>query len=845
VDFLNQFYGGFLGESTGFFVLSTVLVLTVLGFTGGPLAAWTSVAAIVLIGFGAPAWLLAIAAVIALVFNVKPLRRALVSSGVLKAMKALKIVPAISDTERVALEAGMVWAEGELFSGKPDFKKLMAEPYPQLTAEEKAFINGPVERLCEMIDEWDVWQKRDMPPHVWDFIKKEKFLGMIIPKEYGGLGFSALAHSEVIMKLSTRSVPACISVMVPNSLGPAELLNHYGTDAQKKYYLPRLAVGEEMPCFALTEPTAGSDAGSLTASGVLFKGDDGKLYVRLNWNKRWITLAAISTLVGLAFRLRDPDNLLGKGEDVGITCALIPAKTPGVVLGRRHDPMGIPFYNCPTQGKDVVVSVDQIIGGIEGAGNGWKMLMESLAAGRGISLPAQSVGGAKLATMVTSAHASVRKQFGLPIGKFEGIEEPLARIAGSTYLMEAFRRYVLGGLDKGIKPPVVTAMAKYHQTELGRKVINDAMDIVAGQAISRGPRNLLANVYVSSPIGITVEGANILTRTLIIFGQGALRAHPFAFKEVDAIAKGDLTAFDSAFWGHIGHVVRNAFRSVVLSLTHGFFVPTPVGGSVAKYYRRLAWASASFAIMADIAMGSLGGSLKMREKITGRFADILSWMFINTSVLRRWIAEGERKEDLPFVHFALGHGFYEIQKAFDGIFTNLEVPGLTWLFRGPIRWWSNLNSIGGESSDKHTHKIASLILMDSEQRARLTEGVYVPKDPNQALGRYEEAFRLVKRAENAEKKIRKAISDGILPKTKGAAAVKAAFDKHIISNEEMIDLQRAEEVRYNAIQVDDFSQEEYLQHSSVTTTRVVPPAGATAVGHDDGGGSVRASRTHA
>jgi len=818
VESLNQVYGAFLGDAVTSFIVGAVLLALAVGYFGAPFWVWTVFGVVVLVGFGAPVWLLITFAAVAAVFNIVPIRRALVSSVVLKTMKALKIVPKISETERTALEAGVVWVEGELFSGKPDFKKMMNEPYPVLTPEEKAFMDGPVERLCSMVDDWEVWQKRDLPPQVWDFIKKEKFLGMIIPKEYGGLGFSALAHSEVIQKISSRSIPACISVMVPNSLGPAELLIHYGTEAQKKHYLPRLAIGEEMPCFALTEPNAGSDAGSITASGVLFKGDDGKLYVRLQWNKRWITLAAIATLLGLAFRLRDPENLLGRGEDLGITCALIPTKTPGVVVGRRHDPLGVPFYNCPTQGKDVVVSVDQIIGGIEGAGRGWGMLMECLAAGRGISLPAQSTGGAKFAARVVSAHASVRKQFGFPIGTFEGIEEPLARIFGSAYLLEAMRRYTVGALDKGIKPPVITAMAKYQSTEISRRGINDAMDVVGGQAISRGPRNTLAHSYIAMPIGITVEGANIMTRTLIIFGQGAMRAHPFAFKEVNAIEKGDLKTFDLAFWGHIGHVVRNTFRSVVLSVSRGYLAPSPVGGSVAKYFRKLTWASASFAIMADIAMGSLGGKLKEKQKITGRFADILSWMYISSAVLRRWIAEGQRKEDLPFVHFCLNHGLYEIQKGFDGLFANLEVPGLTWLFRGPLRWWSNLNAIAGESSDKHTHKIASLMLADTEQRVRLTDGIYVSEDPKDAMGRYEHAFKIVKRAEASDRKIRAAIKEGRMPKVKGPAAIQVALEKGVISQEEVAELRLAEEVRNDAIQVDDFSQDEYLQRA--LTSRV-------------------------
>ena len=480
----------------------------------------------------------------------------------------------------------------------------------------------------------------------------------------------------------------------------------------------------------------------LTANSL--KGDDGKLYIRLNWNKRWITLAAISTVLGLAFRLRDPKNLLGKGEDVGITCALIPSKTPGVVLGQRHDPLGVPFYNCPTQGKDVVVSLDTVVGGVDGCGKGWGMLMECLAAGRGISLPAQSVGGSKLLTRGISSYASIRKQFGTAIGKFEGVEEPIARIAGFNYLLEAMRKYTVGALDQGIKPGVVTAMAKYNATEISRKSIIDAMDVAGGSGISRGPRNLFAHLYIATPIGITVEGANIMTRTLIIFGQGALRAHPYAYKEVSAIAAKDLNAFDQAFWGHIGHITRNLFRAIGLSWTRGLLAPSPVGGSTSRYYRRMSWASATFAIMADIAMGSLGGELKMREKITGRFADILSWMYIGTSVLRRYEAEGRRKEDLPFVHFCMNHAFYEIQKAFDGIFANLAVPGLSWFFRSVVRMWSNVNPLGGEHNDTHTHKIASVILSDSDVRLRHTDGIYMPKNNTDHLAVLEATFKVVK-----------------------------------------------------------------------------------------------------
>ncbi len=792
-----------------------VAIVLILGYNGAPLIAWTPVLLGILVGIQAPFPVLVASLVIFAIFNIKPLRRVLVSNFVMKIMKALQIIPHISETERTALEAGVVWVEGELFSGKPNFNKLMSEPYPQLTPEERAFVNGPVDRLCQMVDDWEVWEQREIPKEAWDFIKKEGFFGMIIPKEYGGLGFSAMAHSEVIMKLSSRSLPVAITVMVPNSLGPAELLNHYGTEAQKKHYLPRLARGEDIPCFALTEPQAGSDAGSIQSEGVLFKGEDGKLYIRCNWNKRWITLAAISTVLGLAFRLRDPENLLGRGEDIGITCALIPSKTPGVVLGQRHDPLGVPFYNCPTQGKNVVVAAeDAIVGGLEGAGKGWKMLMECLSAGRGVSLPAQSTGSIKLATRVCSAHASVRKQFGVPIGKFEGIEEPLARIGGFNYLIEAFRRYTLGALDQGIKPPVVTAIAKYQSTELCRKAINDSMDILGGAGISRGPKNLMAHLYTAAPIAITVEGANILTRTLIIFGQGALRAHPFAFKEVNSLEKNDRKGFDEAFWGHIGHIVRNTFRSILLSITRGRLLVRNPGGPARRYYRKLAWVSASFALMSDIAMGALGGKLKQKEKITGRYADILSWMYIGTSVLRRFKAEGSRKEDLPFVHFTMNHAFYEIQDAFDGILGNLDVPLMSWFFRGPIRWWSSLNSLGSKDTDSHVHKIASRIMVDGEMRDRLTEGIFLPTDTQQALGRLDATFTVVKRAEGAERKIKQAIHDKKLPKQKTAALIPAAFEMGIITETEKNDLINSEAMRNQAIQVDDFSQEEYLHHSS-------------------------------
>lgn len=806
----QEFCHAYFQSNMGLWIPLTIITFLAIGYWGLPLFVWAVAAVAALHFWGAPVALTITVAVIFLIFVIKPIRTMTASKVVLTVLQKMGFLPKISETERTALDAGVTWVEKDLFSGNPDFQKLMNESYPELTAEEKAFMQGPVEELCKLIDHWKVWKSRDIDAKIWDYIKKEKFLGMIIPKEYGGLGFSALAHSEVIMKLSSRSLAVTIQVMVPNSLGPAELLIHYGTDAQKKDLLPKLANGSEVPCFGLTEPLAGSDAGSITSSGVLFKGADGKLYIRLNWNKRWITLAAISSIIGLAFRLKDPENILGKGEDAGITCALVPAKTPGVVLGRRHDPLTIPFYNCPTQGKDVVIPVDAVVGGVEGCGKGWLMLMECLAAGRGISLPAQATGGSKLAARVCSAHGVVRKQFGMSVGRFEGIEEPMARIAGATYGLEAMRRYTLGALDKGIKPAVVTAMLKYFATEMGRKVINDAMDIMGGAGISLGKRNLLGEIYVATPIGITVEGANIMTRTLIIFGQGALRAHPFAYQEVKAVEANDVKMFDTAFWGHVGHVVSNLCRSICLSWTRGYLASTPKCHKEMKvYFRRLKWTSASFAILADVAMATLGGELKAKQKITGRFADLLSHMYMATAVLRRFEADGRQEADLPVAHLVLKGHMAEIQKAFDGIFDNLKIPGLRWFVKGWIGAWSRINSIGSQASDGWSHHISTRVMYNDDNRERLTEGIFIPTGENEQLARLERARVVTIKADAAEKKIRKAIREKILPKKKVHELFDEARSKAIISDDELKLLREADQVRYDAILVDDFDEKEY------------------------------------
>lgn len=805
------FWGYFLTAGiVGWAALGSFLVFMILGYTGAPLWLWSVTSLIAMIGWSAPIWLLATIVAVSAVFVIKPIRKIFVSSVVLKLFKALKLIPRISQTERVALEAGVVWMEAELFSGKPDFNRMLQQPEAKLSVEEQRFLDDEVEELCKMIDDWKMWKTRVMPPQVFDYIKKKGFLGMIIPREYGGLGFSHSMHSAVVQKISSRSIGAVIYVMVPNSLGPAELINHYGTEEQKKKYLPRLAKGEEVPCFGLTEPTAGSDAGSILAEGVLFKGKDGQLYIRLNWKKRWITLAAISTLIGLAFRVRDPENLLGKGEDLGITCGLIPSTLQGVVVGRRHDPLGVPFHNCPTEGHDVVVKAeDAVIGGINGIGGGWKMLMECLGTGRGISLPGQSAGGTKIIARVTSAHSVIRKQFGMSIGKFEGVEEPLARIAGAAYYVEALRRYVLSALDQKISPPVVTAIAKYNATEEGRKAINDGMDIMGGAGISMGPRNTLGVQYMGMPIGITVEGANILTRTLMIFGQGALRAHPYAFKEVDAVDRNDLAGFDDAFWGHVGHIVRNMFRAVVLSITRARFFMSPVGGPSRRYIQKIAWVSATFAIMADLSMGLLGGKLKVKEKLTGRFADVLSWMFIATAVIKRFEDEGRKKEDKVFLDFSMAVAFQHIQNAFDGIFGNMDVFGLYWFFKGPIRWWSRLNFVGLAPTDRLSHRVADALLYNEAQRERLTKGMYLPTDPNEAIGRLERAYKAIRAAEEVEKKIRKAVKKKVLNK-KSKTLLEDAVKANVITQAEFNSIAEAERLRLDAVQVDDFSQDEYV-----------------------------------
>lgn len=780
-----------------------------LGFLSAPLLGWTAWFGVFLILVGAPLWVWILCAIPAVIFNVHALRVRLVSTPVMRFLKKAGILPVISKTEREALDAGTVWFEGELFSGNPDFARLLKEDYPDLNEEERAFLDGPCEEVCALVDDWMVFQKRDLPPEAWTFLKEKGFFGMIIPKRYGGLEFSATAVSAVIKKLSSRSIPLGITAMLPNSLGPAELLMHYGTDEQKDRLLPRLAAGKEVPCFALTEPHAGSDAGGIRANGVVFE-EGGELKIRLNMEKRYITLASRSTMLGLAFKLADPENLLRRGADLGICCALVPSDTPGLELGRQHDPLNVPFFNCPFEGKDVVIAVDDLVGGPARVGQGWRMLMEQLAAGRGIMLPAQATAGTQAAARVTGAYSVVRQQFGMSIGKFEGIEEPMARIGGMAYTLEAARRFTCGGLDGGAKPAVASAIAKYNFTETMRSAVNDAMDILGGSGISRGPRNLMAHAYFAAPISITVEGANILTRTLMIFGQGAIRCHPFAENEISALEKGDVRGFDYAFFGHIGHVVSNLSRSIVLSWTRGHAASLPIEGVMRRDYQKISWASARFAILADIAMGTLGGDLKRKEILTGRFSDVFSWMYLASAVLRRYHEEGRTKEDYAFYRWSMDHALGEIQKAFDGIYRNFDAPGIGWLFRGPLAFWNRLNPIGSAPRDIDGQRIARILQTPGPQRDRLTNGLYLPKDAEQAFGRLEQAFLACVAADGVLAKVKQGIRERKLPRQKPTTLLEQAVAAGILTEEDVATVQRAEELREDAIQVDSFSEEEYL-----------------------------------
>jgi acyl-CoA dehydrogenase len=743
-----------------YWLLLAVLVLA-LGYRRAGRLVWTVAGAAALVawqlrggGFPLAGWI--VFALFALLLNADALRRRLVTGPLLASFR--RVLPPMSDTERAAIEAGTVWWDRELFSGRPDWEKLKAVPPATLTPEEQAFLDGPVETLCAMLDEWDVQQRNDLPPEVWEYLKAERFFSMIIPKRYGGLEFSPAAQSAVIVKICSRSLTAGVTVMVPNSLGPGELLMHYGTEAQKDWYLPRLARGEEIPCFALTSPFAGSDASGMPDRGIVCRRmHEGRetLGFLVTWEKRYITLAPVATVLGLAFKAYDPDGLLGGEREPGITCALIPTSTPGVEIGERHRPVGSAFQNGPTRGRDVFVPLDWVIGGQAMIGRGWRMLVECLSVGRAISLPALSVATSKLATRTTGAYARLRRQFRVPIGEFEGVEEALARIGATTYRMEAARLLTASGLALGEKPSVLSAILKYHNTEGMRRVVNDALDVHGGRGVCEGPGNYLAVPYKSLPVSITVEGANILTRSMIVFGQGAIRCHPYLLAEMEAAAAGDTeearVRFDAALTAHVGHTLANAIRAFVDGLTGALFAPVPRdAGSLARYYRRLARASAAFAFVADVALLVLGGAMKRREKLSGRLGDVLSHLYFGSAVLKHYDDCGRPATDLPLACWSLEQSLWTIQRRLDDVLANFPVRWLGLLLRVIV---FPLGRRQRPPDDALGRKVARLVLHPSSARDRLTQGIYLSSDPNDPVGRLEHALEAVIAAEPIERKL--------------------------------------------------------------------------------------------
>ena len=748
----------------------------------------------------------------ALVLGVASLRQALITRPAFKTYK--RILPQMSETERDALEAGTVWWEGELFRGDPNWQHLLDLPVPKLTSEEQSFMDNEVEAACALVDDWQVTTElHDLSPEAWQYIKDKGFLGMIIPKSYGGLGFSAYAHSQIVTKLSTRSSALAVTVMVPNSLGPAELLMHYGTEEQKNHYLPRLAKGLDIPAFALTSPWAGSDAASIPDHGVVCKGMwQGKevLGMRVTWEKRYATLAPVCTVIGLAFRLYDPDGLLGSKKDLGITCALVPRDTPGAEFGHRHYPLDAMFMNGPTRGRDVFMPIDFIIGGPKMAGKGWRMLMECLAAGRSISLPASHAGMAQMTARAVGGYARVRSQFKMAVGRFEGVEEPLTRIGAFTYMMNAVRTMTAGAVDLGEKPSVTSAIAKYHVTERGRQVVTDGMDIIGGKGICLGPSNFLGRAYQQLPIGITVEGANILTRTMILFGQGAIRCHPYVFKEMMAAqnpdAKAGLREFDQAIVGHtvftIGHGVRAFFRA----LTGSRFIPVPEGVApeTRRYYQQISRFSTAFAFMADISMLVMGGSLKRREKISARLGDILALMYLCSATLKRYESEGRRPEDAPLMHWAIWDAMYKMQMAFDGVIDNFPHKGIgRFLYRTVFP----LGHPYDVPSDRIGHQVASLLISPSEARDRLTAECYLPTSTEEPVGAIEQALAATLEAEPIEARIRSAEKEGLFvgePDANVRDIARVALSRGVISDDEFAILARRNALRDIVIRVDEF-----------------------------------------
>ncbi|HEC30383.1 MAG TPA: acyl-CoA dehydrogenase [Gammaproteobacteria bacterium] len=763
----------------------------------------------------------------------RPLRRKLISNRIFTIFS--KMIPTMSSSEKEALDAGSVWWDAELFSGRPDWNKLLQSKTPELTDEENNFIEGPVEELCTMIDDWQITQyEYDLPENVWKFIKQNGFFGMIIPKKFGGLGFSALAHSTIVMKIASRSVTAAVTIMVPNSLGPAELILQYGTEKQQNHYLPRLARGEEIPCFALTGPEAGSDASSMPDTGIICKSDyNGEkdiLGVRLNWDKRYITLGPVATLLGLAFHMYDPDGLIGDQKDIGITLALIPTTIEGIEIGHRHFPLNIAFQNGPNRGKDVFIPMDMLIGGQQRAGEGWKMLMECLATGRSISLPALSAGAGKLVSRATGAYSRIRKQFNMPIGKFEGVEEALARIAGFTYQMDAVRQVTAIAVDEGEKPSVLSAIAKYNLTEKMRTVVNDAMDIQGGSAICMGPRNILGRIYQSIPISITVEGANILTRSMIIFGQGVIRCHPYILDIMNSTRIDNtglaMKKFDRLLFRQIRFVCSNVARTLFTGLTCGRLIRTPENGPEKYYYQQISRMSSAFALLVDTFMLTLGAQLKRKEKVSGRLADILSELYISSAVLKHYKNQGSHPQDLPLLRWSCDTSLNNIKRSIEDLLGNFPIKPLAWLLKRLI---FPVGSPYPPATDKTGGEIARMLLEPCPSRFRLTQDIYIPHNTDDPLGRIESALSRVIAAEPVEAYIHEGIKKGLLEKSPHNTLLERAVIQRIITPEQAEIIKAAQYARHDVIMVDEFSAD-FKKHFDPVTEPLkedVPPVTTT------------------
>lgn len=785
------------------------LVLLALWFNGARFVTWSAALVLVIWAWFEPSftfWMIYLPVNAILLYP--PLRASLITKHIVNLMQKKELMPKISETEKIALRAGTLWIDGELFSGKPNFNTIFAKPYPKLTDEEQAFLDNEVNTVCAMTNDHQVFQERDLPPEVWSYLKENRFFGMIIPKEYGGLGFSALGHSAVVQKLASRSQVLAITAMVPNSIGPAELILEHGTAYQKEYYLPRLADGRELPCFALTEPLVGSDATAINSAGLLFRDESGALKIRLNFEKRYITLGAVATLLGLAFVLKDPDGLLGDEPDLGITFALVPNTLDGIDQGYRHDPLGVPFVNSALYGKDVLLDIEMIVGAEEGIGKGWQMLMESLSVGRGISLPSTSSGGMKLTAHVAGAYTTIREQFGISISQFEGIQQELGQIAATTYMMDAARIFTIGAIDEGEKPAVINAVMKYHSTERFRDVVNSGMDILGGAGIILGERNLLGNAYMGAPIGITVEGANIMTRTLIQFGQGVIRCHPYAYNEIEALEANNLEAFDKLFFAHIGFALRNLVRMELLSSTRGRLHISNKSPLIAKYERKLAWSSATFAIMTDTVMGLYGGAFKQKEMLSARFGDVLSWMYILTATLRRFEAEGEKEEDRVYVEFVGAYALNEIQNAYAGIYANIGSGFVNIIFKQLVGFLHRVNPFSTKPKDRLYIALAEKLSKENDSRKKLTEGIYLPEDDSETMSAIDRCFERVLETKPIKSKIKKAIRAKML--NKGVTLYSDALKANIITAEEYELLNRVQEMSQAVVQVDVYTVDDYL-----------------------------------